>query len=143
MGLEFSHEGKKYTLNLKKIGNIAKAIVPRQIKKRTKAGIDMDGKQFEKYGTKYAQEVENEEGNSSVDLERTPQGGMLDSIELVSGNIDWTDVELVFKVRPEHQQKAEEHHFGRGWLPKRKFFGLSKQQIEELKKAIMRAKIFE
>jgi hypothetical protein len=143
MGLEFTHEGKEYKLNLKKIGQIAKAIIPRQIKKRTKAGIDMDGKAFEPYGKNYAETVAKEEGNTRVDLERTPNGGMLDSIELVSGNLNATDVELVFKVTPDHQKKAEEHHNGTNWLPKRKFFGLSKQQIEELKKALLKANLFE
>lgn len=111
---------------------LARAV--RQIVERTQAGRTIEGKSFKSYSPKYKAYKVSKKRSGKVDLTFT--GQMLRSIS--SKILRRSDVQLegAITIGADQKTKAIANQTGASARP---FFGLSKQQINEIQKEIMEA----
>lgn len=96
----------------------------REIVSRTRSGHDVDGSTFEPYTAQYRKRKTKSGRSANVDL--TYSGRMLAAITSKVERVGNDLLGTLFFNNPQDAAKA------RGNLNKRKFFGLSKEQIERL-----------
>jgi hypothetical protein len=118
--------------NLPDDPDIVEAIAQKAIDiivERTQDGVSLSGRPFKKYSDSYQKSVSFKAFGKSSTPNLTLSGDMLDLLELIDTTrntfeIGWTD-DLEIK-------KAYNHNVG-DTVPKREFFGLQKQELDELR----------
>jgi len=120
----------KITIDRKQIDKNLKDIalaIRNEIRIKTRAGVDMNGKAFKEYSPLYKllkEEYSGEGRANVVNLMRT--GLMMDSIAITKeGNAF-----VIYIADPTRKIVAFAHHTGSG-QPKREFFGVSKAKEKE------------
>lgn len=98
-----------------------------RIIERTQSGIDINGRAFKKYSEDYAQK----KGVDISDVDMTLLGDMLLSIKRFPGRD-----KLIFGIDDDKEAKKSYNHNTGDTLPKRTFFGLTKEEQKGIAEAI-------
>jgi hypothetical protein len=113
---------------------IGQAIIDK-IKERTAAGADINGEAFKGYSKTYKESLEFKAAGKGNNVNMRLSGDMLELMDFsINGNtikIGWDDVE--------QSKKAHGHITGGGFLPKRNFFGVTNDDLKDIKKDFLNA----
>jgi phage gpG-like protein len=98
------------------------------INQRTLDGSDIDGKKFEQYSEEYA----DKKGVSRNAVDLFLSGDMLDSIDVVDTSTNTVTIGIEGEL---NRLKSDNHNNG-VTLPKREFFGITKDEAERIANSI-------
>ena len=105
-----------------------------EIVQRTLSGRDMRGGEFRQYAP-MTKRKKIAEGKQSDPVNLTETGQMLKSIKTTVQTLANSLVGRIFFTGGGASTKASKHMQGAG-VPKREFFGLSKEQVEKIRKGL-------
>lgn len=100
------------------------------IQKRTKSGKDVNGTEFHEYSEGY-QKYKQKRGLTGNRVTLTNKGTMLNSLKLIKIAIAWVRLYIADTFAAEY---GYYHQRGVGKMPKREWFGVSKQDADEIYK---------
>jgi hypothetical protein len=106
---------------------IGGAIIER-IKSRAESGVDKNGNKFKPYSQSYKESLQFKAFGKSNQVDMTLTGDMLGTLEMVKDSPN----QLVFGWEDETQNAKAYNHTTGDTVPKRDFFGLPKEEVEEI-----------
>lgn len=129
----------RYQINLKELfdgvpvedealrQSIGGAIIER-IRERTESGIDKLGRKFKNYSESYKESLPFKAFGKTSQVDMTQTGDMLGTLEIVKDS----PTKLVFGWEDETQNAKAFNHTTGDTVPKRDFFGLPKEELQEI-----------
>lgn len=99
---------------------------------RTRSGKDIDYNQFEEYSKEYAKA----KGVKRSDVNMTLTGAMLSSVNFQEQRKNLVEINI---ADGEEALKSYNHNIG-DTVPRRTFFGLNKEEAEEIAKTVTRGR---
>jgi hypothetical protein len=111
--------------------SIAQDMIDLMISRTREDHVSVDGESFEKYSDSYKKSDKFSEYGKSNSVDMTLTGDMLGSIDVIEDAEDY----IVLGLADDQNGKAHGHMVGANNLPVRRFFGVNKADIENIKGA--------